>query len=116
MTFADCETAITAMEKGPRVDNLRRLFFPTKADHDEGTITGILSLNQKWFNQWSLPQLRNRFTTGSTDVGGAGGGEARGAVGEVRTSDGAICTMRRRFRRLKPTGILWWTRAGETTG
>ena len=56
------------MGKGPRVAYQRRLFFPTKADHDEGTLTGILSLNQNWFNQWALPQLSNRCTTGSADV------------------------------------------------
>ncbi|KAI3003273.1 hypothetical protein CBS147346_5413 [Aspergillus niger] len=69
VTSADWETVLAAMEKGPRADFLRRLFFPTKADHEDGSLTGLLSLNQKWFNQWTLPRLAgDTFTTGSTQV------------------------------------------------
>ncbi|SPB50767.1 unnamed protein product [Aspergillus niger] len=69
VTSADWETVLAAMEKGPRADFLRRLFFPTKADHEDGSLTGLLLLNQKWFNQWTLPRLAgDTFTTGSTQV------------------------------------------------
>ncbi|KAI2883679.1 hypothetical protein CBS76997_5353 [Aspergillus niger] len=66
VTSADWETVLAAMEKGPRADFLRRLFFPTKADHEDGSLTGLLLLNQKWFNQWTLPRLAgDTFTTSS---------------------------------------------------
>ncbi|GKZ70431.1 ubiquitin-conjugating enzyme E2 1 [Aspergillus niger] len=50
VTSADWETVLAAMEKGPRADFLRRLFFPTKADHEDGGLTG------------------DTFTTSSTQV------------------------------------------------
>lgn len=64
----DWEVVMESMLKGSKPEFLRRLFFPSKENHNEGRLIGILQLNDKWFTQWSLPELAEPFEIGTTLV------------------------------------------------
>lgn len=57
-----------AANKGGKPDFFRRLFFPATKDQEGGALVGILYLNDKWFTQWSLPELSQSFSVGSEQV------------------------------------------------
>jgi hypothetical protein len=40
--------------KGNKPDLLRRLFPPSKQDHEDGILKGVLHLNEKWFTEWAI--------------------------------------------------------------
>jgi hypothetical protein len=55
-------------DKESKPDLLRRLFFPSKQDHEDGVLKGVLQLNEKWFTEWALPTLDKVYPIGDGTV------------------------------------------------